>query len=235
MSKREFLEILKDYLDKYFSKDEVSDILRDYEEYFIDGEIEGKTDIQIIESLGSPKAIVRNLVDEMKAGREDNTNKKLDKVYDFLNKVKLRLKDGFIKVKDIINDKLTPSLKGDDKGLSTSIIRVLLTCLSLGLLGIWILFIIFMGCIGLTFLFLNVAFIVMLGTSGPLFILDKSIAFLIVFSTISVIGFDILFLQIYFYILGLSKKSLKSYKNWLKNKMKYINANKKNKGDDIDE
>lgn len=235
MNKKEFLEILKDYLDKYFSDDEVNDILRDYEEYFIDGEIEGKSDIQIIEALGSPKAIVRNLVDEMKEGRENNTNKKLDKVYDFVNKFKLRVKDLFFKGKDIINDKLTPSLKGDDKGLSTSIIRALLTCLSLTLLFCWILFIIFMGCIGLTFLFLNVAFIIMLGTSGPLFILDKSIAFLIVFSTISVIGFDILFLQIYFYILGFSKKLLKMYKNWLKNKMKYINANRNNKGDDIDE
>ena len=43
LNKREFLEILKDYLSNHFSDDEVNDILRDYEEYFIDGEIAQKS------------------------------------------------------------------------------------------------------------------------------------------------------------------------------------------------
>ena len=55
MKKEDFLEILKDYLKKGFSEDEVTDILRDYEEYFVDGIIEGKSEIDIIQSLGSPK------------------------------------------------------------------------------------------------------------------------------------------------------------------------------------
>ena len=38
-------------------RDEITDILRDYEEYFVDGIIEGKSEIEIIESLGSPKEI----------------------------------------------------------------------------------------------------------------------------------------------------------------------------------
>ena len=37
LNKSEFLEILKDYLGKDFSEYEVNDILRDYEEYFVDG------------------------------------------------------------------------------------------------------------------------------------------------------------------------------------------------------
>ena len=43
MKKEDFLEILRDYLKKGFSEDEVMDILRDYEEYFVDGIIEGKS------------------------------------------------------------------------------------------------------------------------------------------------------------------------------------------------
>lgn len=43
MKKEDFLEILRDYLKKDFSEDEVMDILRDYEEYFVDGIIEGKS------------------------------------------------------------------------------------------------------------------------------------------------------------------------------------------------
>ena len=62
MRKEDFLEILKDYLKKDFSEDEVIDILRDYEEYFVNGAIEGKSEIEIISSLGSPKEIANELL-----------------------------------------------------------------------------------------------------------------------------------------------------------------------------
>ncbi|HAU5283305.1 TPA: DUF1700 domain-containing protein, partial [Clostridioides difficile] len=62
LNKTEFLEILKDYLKKDFSESEVNDILRDYEEYFVDGLIEGKSDMEIISSLGSPKSIAKELI-----------------------------------------------------------------------------------------------------------------------------------------------------------------------------
>ena len=64
MKKEDFLEILRDYLKKGFSEDEVMDILRDYEEYFVDGIIEGKSEIEIIQSLGSPKEIANELLAE---------------------------------------------------------------------------------------------------------------------------------------------------------------------------
>ena len=64
MRKEDFLEILKDYLKKDFSEDEVIDILRDYEEYFVNGAIEGKSEIEIISSLGSPKEIANELLFE---------------------------------------------------------------------------------------------------------------------------------------------------------------------------
>ena len=75
MKKEDFLEILRDYLKKGFSEDEVMDILRDYEEYFVDGIIEGKSEIEIIQSLGSPKEIANSRrkpavqIPPMKAGR----------------------------------------------------------------------------------------------------------------------------------------------------------------------
>ena len=62
MKKEDFLEILRDYLKKGFSEDEVMDILRDYEEYFVDGIIEGKSEIEIIKSFGSPKEIANELL-----------------------------------------------------------------------------------------------------------------------------------------------------------------------------
>lgn len=238
MKKREFLEILKDYLANHFSEDEVDDILRDYEEYFIDGEIEGKSDIEIIQSLGSPKSIVRDLVDEMKESKVNNTSKKFDKVYDSLNQFKLRVRDGYKKSKDVINDKLTPSLRNDKDGLSTKLIKLLLTGLSLGLMFVWLMFVVMMACGGIVIISLNIAFFILLGTSGPLFVLDNSIAALIVFASIGIVGFDILGIQVYMYILKFGKRLYKQYVKWLKNKKRYIYAKERKinaKGDDIDE
>lgn len=238
MNKREFLEILKDYLSNHFSADEVKDILRDYEEYFIDGEIEGKSNLQIIESLGSPKSIVRDLVGEMRESKINASNKRSDKIHDSINKAKLKVKDSYYRTKEVINNKLTPNLKNDDDGLSTKLIKVLLAGLSFGLMIVWVLFILVMVSAGLTLVALNIAFIALLGTSGPLFVLDRSIAALIIFASIGIIGFDILAIQVYLYIMKLGKNIYKQYINWLKNKKKYINAkeNKINyKGDDIDE
>lgn len=224
LNKREFLEILKDYLSNNFSDNEVNDILRDYEEYFIDGEIEGKSDIQIIESLGSPKSIVRDLVDEMKTSKVNSRNKRFDKIYDNLNKVKLRLKDRYHKSKEFINDKLTPNLRNDEKGLSTKLIKILLTGLSFILMFVWILFIIMMVFVGITIVALNIAFIVLLGMSGPLFGFDISIASLIIFLSICILGFDILGIQIYLYILKIGKGMYKRYISWIKSKKRYIDA-----------
>ena len=64
MKKEDFLEILRDYLKKGFSQDEVNDIVRDYEEYFVDGIIEGNSEMEIISSLGSPKEIANELLAE---------------------------------------------------------------------------------------------------------------------------------------------------------------------------
>lgn len=238
LNKREFLEILKDYLSSNFSNDEVNDILRDYEEYFIDGEIEGKSDIQIIESLGSPKSIVRDLVGEMKESKTNASNKKFDKIYDNLNKIKLKMKDNYNKSKEIINNKLTPNLRNEEEGLSTKFIKVLLSGLTCILMVMWILFIIMMASAGVTIFALNIAFMALLGTSGPLFGLDNSISSLIIFSSIGIVGFDILGIQVYMFILKLGKNIYKNYINWLRNKKKYIVAKERkmsDKGDGIDE
>lgn len=66
MNKKDFLEILRDYLKGTFSELEINDILRDYEEFFLNGELQGKSDEEIIKGLGSPKSIAKELSEEMK-------------------------------------------------------------------------------------------------------------------------------------------------------------------------
>ena len=40
MNKEEYLDLLKDYLLKSYSEEETLEILRDYEEYFINGKLD---------------------------------------------------------------------------------------------------------------------------------------------------------------------------------------------------
>ncbi|WP_346886907.1 DUF1700 domain-containing protein [Clostridium sp. UBA1056] len=74
MSKNDFLDILRDYLKGFFSELEINDILRDYEEFFLNGELQGKSDEEIIKSLGSPKSIANELIEEMKGQRKTTGN-----------------------------------------------------------------------------------------------------------------------------------------------------------------
>ena len=102
MKKEDFLEILRDYLKKDFSEDEVMDILRDYEEYFVDGIIEGKSEIDIIQSLGSPKEIANELLAESNI---KNENKVKGKVESFFIEAKGKFKSRLNKFKVNLNDK----------------------------------------------------------------------------------------------------------------------------------
>lgn len=83
MNKNDFLEILRDYLKGTFSELEINDILRDYEEFFLNGELQDKSDEEIIKGLGSPKSIAKELTEEMNgesAGLEKNNSEIKDKV-----------------------------------------------------------------------------------------------------------------------------------------------------------
>ncbi|MEH7239508.1 HAAS signaling domain-containing protein [Bacillus sp. JJ1562] len=60
MSKKQFLSILEKYLRK-LPKNEIEEILQDYEEYFTIGVEKGKTESQIVEALGSPKQLAKEL------------------------------------------------------------------------------------------------------------------------------------------------------------------------------
>ena len=83
INKVEYLDVLKDYLLEIYSEEESLDILRDYEEYFLNGKLDGKTEEEIILELGSPKKIVQELKEEEnnvsnKKGTFSNLSKKFD-------------------------------------------------------------------------------------------------------------------------------------------------------------
>ncbi|MGL5531224.1 MAG: DUF1700 domain-containing protein [Culicoidibacterales bacterium] len=65
MNRKEYLELLRDYVSQRFSRVETEDIIRDYEEFFADGLANGKTEMEVISGLGSPKTLVQQLVEEL--------------------------------------------------------------------------------------------------------------------------------------------------------------------------
>ena len=79
MSRYEYLKSLEGYLLKYLTREEVNEILRDYGEYFSEGEQTGKTEAQIIAELGDPQTVARQIILESKPGTAINFDSSTEK------------------------------------------------------------------------------------------------------------------------------------------------------------
>lgn len=69
ISKKVFIEKLKFYLLFYFDDSESISILHDYEEWFMNESLQGKTEEEICFSLGSPKKVINKLLVESEKSR----------------------------------------------------------------------------------------------------------------------------------------------------------------------
>ncbi len=215
MRKEDFLEILKDYLKNSFSQEEIMDIVRDYEEYFIDGEIEGKTEMDIIASLGSPKEIAKELVAQ---SSDKNINKsklknKFDDVYiavkgkskELLSKFRVNLKDkNHVKNRDIAKK-------------MQKLLRIVEIPFKL-IINIWLI------CFALT-LIASIAGPILLSPFVTSFMsVMPELKMVVVFGIIAYIGVEILLWQLFFVVFKLVKKLKKAYRNWLETNDLYING-----------
>ena len=211
MKKEDFLEILRDYLKKGFSEDELTDILRDYEEYFVDGIIEGKSEIEIIESLGSPKEIANELLGESNIKDENKVN---GKVGSFFIEVKNKLKSGLNKFKVNLNDKnhVKTRKKVEFLQILTTIILIpIAVSILLSTIGFGV------GLIcSLIALIVGTPFAISLINVMP------EVKMLTIFMFIGYIGFEILIWQLFIIIIRLEKKAFKIYKTWIKTNNLYI-------------
>ena len=230
MNKSEFLEILKDYLGKDFSEYEVNDILRDYEEYFVDGIIEGKSDMERISALGSPKSIAKDLVSQMKEKDENKqfkNSKFTDNISDKYEQSKIKARDIFRKGKNYVSEKLTPNLYSESSRLSTKLIKIILKILSLVLLMPAFMFIVVMIPIGISLIMSLVAFIVAIPLVVNFVWSVPEITAVVIFASILFIGCEIIAWQIFIFFIRLFIKLSKRYMNWIKTRNIYINASEK--------
>lgn len=60
-TEREFIRILKERLEGTLAREELDDIVSDYSEHFRMGKESGRTDEELVKSLGSPEDIAREL------------------------------------------------------------------------------------------------------------------------------------------------------------------------------
>jgi len=225
LKKEDFLEILKDYLKKGFSEDEIIDILRDYEEYFIDGTIEGKSEIEIISSLGSPKEIANELLYEDNIKKENKVKGKLES---FFIEAKGKLKSGLNKFKVNLDDK--NHIKSRKK---IEVLQILITII---LIPIAFSIAISTIGVGISLVASLIAFII--GTPFAISLMNvmPEIKMVIIFGFIAYIGLEILMWQLFIVVVRLEKKALKAYVTWLKTNKLYIDGSiKKEKLDKYDE
>ena len=223
MRKEDFLEILKDYLKNDFSEDEVIDILRDYEEYFVNGAIEGKSEIEIISSLGSPKEIANELLSE--SNMENETK---GKVESFFIDIKGRFKSWLNRFKVNLNDKNHVASRKKIEVMQI-LITIILIPIALSIITSTIAFGISLiaSVIGI---FIGTPFAISLMKVMP------EIRMVVIFGFIAGVGLEILMWQLFILIIKLEKKALKIYMTWLKTNKLYIDGSiKKEKMDKHDE
>ena len=73
MSRYEYLKTLERHLRLSLSRGEINDILRDYGEYFTEGENQGKSEWEIIANLGDPKEVAQQIISESHKGENKNS------------------------------------------------------------------------------------------------------------------------------------------------------------------
>lgn len=213
MRKEDFLEILKDYLKNSFSQEEIMEIVRDYEEYFVDGEIEGKSEIEIIASLGSPKEIAKELVAQ---SSDKNINK---------SKFKNKFKDMYIALKGkskTLLSKLRVNLKDKNHVKNRNTAKYIQKLLRIIEIPFKLIINIGLICFALTLIGLIVGPILLAPFITSFISVMPELKMVVVFGIIGYIGLEILLWQLFFVVFKLLRKLKKVYKNYLDTNDLYI-------------
>jgi len=213
LRKEDFLEILKDYLKKDFSEDEIIDILRDYEEYFVNGAIEGKSEMEIISSLGSPKEIANELLAESNI---KNENKAKGKLESFFIDIKGRFKSWLNRFKVNLNDK--------NHVASRKKIEVMQILITIILIPIAFSIVTTTIAYGVSLIASVLAMIIGAPFMVGLMKVMPEIKMVIIFGFMAYIGLEILMWQLFIFVVKLEKKGLKIYMTWLKTNKLYIDG-----------
>ncbi|KMT22214.1 DUF1700 domain-containing protein [Clostridium cylindrosporum] len=224
MNKKDFLEILKDYLKGHFTEYEINDILRDYEEFFLNGKLEGKSEEEVITSLGSPKAIATELIMEIKGenkGDKESFSSKTD-YKSMYRKAKNLAYEGFDKCRNFLNS--SDIINGK---FPTWIVIGFILVFTVAMLpfALSILGSMFTGFIGL--IFSSVGSIFGLVFSFTIMPAEGTMGAFVFFLSLIAIGALIICWTIFIHIARFLKYIILSYISWVKTRFMYIRVKKK--------
>lgn len=229
MNRKDFLEILRDYLKGTFNEMEINDILRDYEEFFLNGELEGKSDEEIIKTLGSPKLIARELIDEMKGPGNSGINNNgefKEKLNNGAKKVWGGVKSTSKKAGEKSKEFLDSSsiLHGNMSGTLIKIIMVILTCILI-IPAFFVVISMFAG--GVTLVFASLGNFLGFVVSILFFGVNLNLGLFGLFICLTWLGFNILFWLLYCLIFKVLKHLTVEYISWIKNRNMYVRVKEK--------
>lgn len=224
MRKDDFLEILRDYLKQGFNPYEIENIICQYESYFLEGYLQDKDDLQIIDSLKSPKAIAEELFRQKKYEniKEEKIKNKIKIL--FLN-LKNNIKNFYTKTIKYIDTKLTPDIKSPNK-LNKFYIRLIIYLMSFILFCIYFLMMFVIIFIIIFSIILSVALLLIFIQLMDFYKDVLQILLLLFFNLIFFIGSEILFWQLFISIIRVILKGIKKYCNWLRTKKLYFKVKK---------
>ena len=218
MNKEEFLDILKDYLKGHFSAFEIDDILRDYEEFFINGKLEGKSEEEVANGLGSPKQVATELIREMKGnfGEENYAKENIDTIkknaFRLFNKARNKSKE-FLNSDAIV--------KGEISSFAVKLIILFITLILVIPVGtiIMTLIAVGIGAIGAT-----IGNVLVYVASVTTFSVKTSIALTIFFGGLIYTGVLIIGWTLYLKIVSFMTLFIRKYIGWIKTKLMYVRA-----------
>ncbi|CDM67963.1 putative protein [Clostridium bornimense] len=218
MNKEEFLDILKDYLKGHFSALEIDDILRDYEEFFINGKLEGKSEEEVAKGLGSPKQVATELIREMKGsfGEENYAKENVDtikkNVFRLFNKARNKSKE-FLNSDAIV--------KGEISSFAVKLIILFITLILAIPVGTIIVTLMTMGIGAIVATIVNVLVYMAAVTT---FSVKTSIAVTIFFGGLIYTGILIIGWTLYIKIVSFMILFIRKYIGWIKTKLMYVRA-----------
>ena len=77
MTKLEYLKQLEDALKNRMSRKDIDDIIRDYAEYFAEGQRQGKSEFETARGLGTPQEVAEQIVSEGMGNTQSAINAKV--------------------------------------------------------------------------------------------------------------------------------------------------------------
>lgn len=229
MNKKEYMDILMDYLSDGVTTEEKKEILRDVDEMIEDGKLSGCSEESVVSKLGSPKELVREIKGEDFEIIEDSIinkkelDRKLDKIKKSSNSIWEKCKEKFIETKEKVLNKekviVTTRVENEefesdfDKGFKYKCNRkrsnfglVMKIIFDLGLLVFSSMVILPFGVSILGFILAGIIFIgLFIGGAIIISSVNTPLVFTFIFSIMIVIGGILILFSLFRWLVGILK------------------------------